>query len=55
MEGSIHLKGNQIFAGLPFNHILFTIQFTTWLQKCVPCYKEVVCVQDRGFGLWMEM
>lgn len=57
MEESIQLKGNQIFAGLAFNCILFPIRFTIWLQKHVPCHKEVVCVQkDRGItsGLWMQ-
>lgn len=50
MEGSSQLKGNQIFAGLSFNRILFTIQFTAWLQKHVSCYKDVVCVQkDRDY------
>jgi len=33
MEESIQLKGNQIFAGLAFNSILFPIQLTIWLQK----------------------
>lgn len=57
MEESIQLKGNQIFAGLAFNCILFAIQFTIWLQKHVLCHKEAVCLQkDRGIasGFWMQ-
>lgn len=49
-------RQSNFFAGLAFSCILFTIQFTIWLQKRVPCHKEVVCVQDRGItsGLWMQ-